>query len=117
MRESIAGIITLGTPFKGTRAATAAQIRVKLAETFGGEVSEKLLEVLRGDQSSFDKTVERFARLVHDKNRNLALKCFYETQKSDIYGRHLRLLHLPASVCRFLGAKPIVVRIAPYIFE
>ncbi|KAK3369601.1 hypothetical protein B0T24DRAFT_596325 [Lasiosphaeria ovina] len=78
----IKGIAFLGTPFRGSEGAEAAEIRVMVAALFGATSSDLLLRVLDNKPGDRDELTDAFATLA--TNRKIPIAMFYETEKSDI---------------------------------
>ena len=86
--NSIAGVVFLGTPLRGTKVASIARWLVWLRGISGKETSETLLKALDGQESSLDAIVQDFAEI--SIKRNLRLRCFYETRETRIANTVLR---------------------------
>ncbi|KAG8413006.1 hypothetical protein J3458_013427 [Metarhizium acridum] len=85
--DSTVGVTFLGTPFRGSSDGflTAAQLRLKVAESMGGETANELIKYLsRNEQErkQLDDAVQEFCELAKASTFKDSIYCFYETQKS-----------------------------------
>ena len=80
--DSIAGVVFLGTPLRGTSVASIARWLVWLRGILGKETSKTLLKALESQESSLDAIVQEFAEI--SMKRSLRLRCFYETRETRI---------------------------------
>ncbi|KAF3000472.1 hypothetical protein E8E14_000812 [Neopestalotiopsis sp. 37M] len=80
--QSLAGIVFLGTPHRGSRAQSPASIIATIASTLGLGEKSSLLTAVQQDSEMLQDLVQDFTRTV---NRNsVPLFCFFEQLKSDI---------------------------------
>ncbi|GAW20848.1 hypothetical protein ANO14919_103600 [Xylariales sp. No.14919] len=86
--EFTVGAVFLGTPFQGSDQSfyNAAQVRINVALSAGGEVSKQMVEYLNnsdGERRELDELVQRFRELHRQKAYEFPMICFYETQETD----------------------------------
>ena len=80
--RSTAGVMFLGTPLRGTKAASQAQWLGYTNGLLGKETSETILSSLEDNNSHLHDITEDFATLA--KDRRLPVRCFYETRATNI---------------------------------
>ncbi|KAL8819763.1 MAG: hypothetical protein Q9191_007661 [Dirinaria sp. TL-2023a] len=80
--HSIAGVLFLGTPLRGTATASIAQWIAGLRGFMGKETSKILLQGLEENGSALDNMVQNFAEMA--RRRNLDMRFFYETRVTQI---------------------------------
>ena len=93
--RSVAGVIFLGTPHRGSKSQSKASLLASIAASVALGEHSSLLKVL-------DKESEILADLLHDFTRTvntvaIPLFCFFEQHKSDI-----------AKVLKFKGSKMLM---------
>ena len=77
------GIVFLGTPFRGSQGAGAAEYRIMVAGLVGGSTaSDSLLRVLDDNPGDRGELTDAFVTLASE--HRIALDFFYETEKTDI---------------------------------
>jgi hypothetical protein len=75
------GIVFLGTPFRGSGAASAAMVRILIAETMGADGSSRLVKVLQNEAGSLSEIRHHFCSLISQRWRSpCRVACFFETQ-------------------------------------
>jgi len=87
----------LGTPFQGSDEGylSAAQLRIAVARSMGGETSDELVQYLKTDASrELDELVQRFCEMIRAKEFSFPIICFYETQWTD-FTKVIKNLPLP----------------------
>jgi len=82
---STVGIAFLGTPFRGTPAASATVVRTRLASIVGMTASDRLVRDLDGKSGVFEDIVQTFSNLVHTWNSQIPIRCFYETLPTNVF--------------------------------
>lgn len=95
---SIAGIIFLATPFRGSDAAQQAQWGVLVYGIMGRQSSRQLVDDLNSQDKELRKITQSFAEIAGPESVQIPLRCFYETKKTEL----LRRL-LPPSSASWLG--------------
>lgn len=93
--KSVAGIVFLGTPHRGSNSQSKASVIASIASSVALGEHSSLLKVL-------DKDSEVLADLLHDFTRTvatigIALFCFFEQHKSNV-----------SKVIRFKGSKSLI---------
>ena len=78
------GVVFLGSPLQGTKAAKAAQWRAMLAGILNKQPSRTLLEDLDGSTRELRKTSERFVRMVTTPPMQTMTMCFWESQRTQV---------------------------------
>ncbi|KAI0414058.1 ARM repeat-containing protein [Xylaria grammica] len=86
--EFTVGAVFLGTPFQGSDQSfySAAQQRLVVALSAGGEVSNQMVEYLNnsdGKRGELDELVQRFRELHLQEAFKFPMICFYETRETD----------------------------------
>ena len=105
------GIIFLGTPFRGSPAASAAIVRVLIAEAMGSDASSRLIKVLQNETGSLSEIRHRLCSIIHQRWRNSCrVACFFETQPTKFLNA---VKFLPEAISRL---KPMVVSV-PGVFR
>ena len=107
--ESTQGVIFLGTPFRGSGAASAAHIRLLIAQVMGATVSPRLVKMLElEDETGSLATIRSdFCSIARKRWKSkYRVACFFETRPTQ-----------PLKMVRFLpeiitGLKKMVVRIS-----
>ncbi|KAK4096559.1 hypothetical protein N658DRAFT_458518, partial [Parathielavia hyrcaniae] len=75
------GIIFLGTPFRGSGATSAANIRVLIAEVMDATASSRLVKVLQNETGSLSEIRHHFCAIIRQRWRNpCRVACFFETK-------------------------------------
>ncbi|KAI0855015.1 ARM repeat-containing protein [Xylaria cubensis] len=102
-----AGIAFLGTPFQGSHASfyDATQLRIAVAESMGGEVSNEMVKYLRNSDDGrreLDELVQRFRELIEQEAFKFPMICFYETRQTD-FRKVMR--NLPRAFVQELGGR------------
>lgn len=91
LRAATAGVVFLGTPFRGTSLADlfgVAMVRLEAGGFFSGQtLARGLLNNLGKSTATLEELVNIFTRSCLDYD--LPLYCFYETVKSDLRARSL----------------------------
>jgi hypothetical protein len=80
--HSVAGIIFLGTPHRGSQTQSKASIIASIASTIGQGEQSSLLKAVEKDSEMLNDLVHDFTRVVI--NASIRLSCFFEQQKSDV---------------------------------
>jgi hypothetical protein len=94
----VAGIVFIGTPFRGSSAASAADVRVTLARWRGAAATDLLINDLKTKNGKLQELVETFYNLVHNPEAPIPIQCFCETGTTNI----ARAI-LPRSIANQLG--------------
>lgn len=104
--SSTCGVTFLGTPFQGSHEcfSDAADLRVVTAMAMTEGQSPNLVKFLRRDHQGeeLDQLIQKFCEMVHHKDFNFPIACFYETLPTDftkVKG------YLPKSFTDCLGPK------------
>ncbi|KAH6957931.1 hypothetical protein BKA56DRAFT_197550 [Ilyonectria sp. MPI-CAGE-AT-0026] len=95
---SIAGIVFLATPFRGSDAAQQAQWSVLVHGIMGRQSSRQLVDDLNSQDKELRKITQSFAEIAGPESVQIPLRCFYETKTTEL----LRGL-LPPSSASWLG--------------
>ncbi len=105
--DSTQGVIFLGTPFRGSSAASAAHIRVLIAEVMGANVSPELVKMQETETGSLAEVRAKFCSIAHQRwESSCRVACFFETRPT----RFLKMVRfLPEMIT---SRKKIVVRIS-----
>ena len=80
--RSVAGILFLGTPHRGSSTQSKASIIARVASTFGLGEQSSLLTSVEKDSEILNDLVHDFTRVVN--KAAIPLFCFFEQQKSDV---------------------------------
>lgn len=80
--RSVAGIIFLGTPHRGSQTQSKASIIAKIASILGQGEQSSLLKAVEKDSEMLNDLVHDFTRVVN--KASIELFCFFEQQKSDV---------------------------------
>jgi hypothetical protein len=80
--QSLAGILFLGTPHKGSKWQSSASIIASIASTLGFGEESLLLKVVQQDSEMLRDLIQDFTRTIN--RSSVPLFCFFEQQKSDI---------------------------------
>ncbi len=78
------GVVFLGSPLQGTKAAKAAQWRTMLGGMLNKEPSQTLLEGLDGSTRELRKTSERFVAMVTSPPMQTMTMCFWESKRTQV---------------------------------
>ncbi|KAF7549262.1 hypothetical protein G7Z17_g6496 [Cylindrodendrum hubeiense] len=92
---SIAGIIFLATPFRGSDAARQAQWKVVVGGIMGRQTSYQLIDDLNNQDKELHKITQSFAEIAGPESVQIPIRCFYETKKTEL----LRGLVTESSAC------------------
>ena len=95
--QATTGVVFLGAPLRGTRAANSAQWRILLAGIRGHEVSDTLLTDLNQNSTALRNLVQGFSTMAVKRELRLSITCFYETRKTEVLNSVL-----PRSLTQFL---------------
>lgn len=79
------GVVFLGTPLRGSKAATAAKWRTYVAGILGKETSDSLIRDLDGKSGVLQDLVQKFAVLANSHRLRLPALCFYECRTTEIW--------------------------------
>lgn len=82
--KATVGITFLGTPFRGSEAATAAEIRIAIARWAGYAATDRLVKDLDLRNGILEDLIVTFTDLLHDPPTRIPIRCFYETKPSNI---------------------------------
>jgi hypothetical protein len=80
----VIGIIFLGTPFRGSPVAEAAQLRIQVVRSFGKETHQALIDDLCRQNGRLDELVHEFGEFVHRPSSRIPIKCFYERKYTNV---------------------------------
>jgi hypothetical protein len=80
--RSTTGVVFLGTPFRGSEAASVAKIRVQVAKWAGSETNKTLLNNLSGDSEALDEAVQEFGHLLKNSQKDVLVKFYHETRNT-----------------------------------
>jgi hypothetical protein len=89
MFDSTCGIIFLGTPFRGSKATSSGQTRIRITKLLGSNASERLLNVIDKDTSDgrLQDMRSEFTQIcdviLRDQARHKVV-CFYEVLPTNI---------------------------------
>ena len=86
---SIAGIVFLATPFRGSDAAKQAEWQVVVGGIMGNQTSHELVDNLNSQDKELRKLTQSFAELAGSEQVQIPIRCFYETRKSELLRKYL----------------------------
>ena len=110
------GVVFLGSPLQGTRAAKAAEWHVMIAGILNRHPSQTLLQDLDGSTRALRETTHCFVKMITTPPLEIMTTCFWETQESPVLKAVLPT-YLPNPVSRiFNGAKMIVRPFVSIVF-
>jgi len=103
--RSVAGIIFLGTPHRGSNSQSKASLIASIASAVSLGEHSSLLKVVEKDSEMLVDLLHDFTRTVN--TISIPLFCFFEQHKSDI-----------AKILRFRGSKLIMpsVKVRQYLY-
>jgi len=79
------GVVFLGTPFRGSGAASAAHIRTLIAGALGMDASSRLIKVLQNETGCLAEVRDRFASIARQRwQGNCRVACFFETRPTKL---------------------------------
>ncbi|KAK1760821.1 hypothetical protein QBC47DRAFT_368295 [Echria macrotheca] len=81
---STAGIVFLGTPFRGSDASQQAEWQTIVAGVMGDRPSKQLVQALKESDPQLRKLTQTFAELAGDDSLRLPAVCFYEKRKTEM---------------------------------
>ena len=103
------GVVFLGSPLQGTRAAKAAEWHVMIAGILNRHPSQTLLQDLSGSTRALRETTHRFVKMITTPPFEIMTTCFWETQESQVLKAVLPT-YLPTSVSRIFDGTKMIVR-------
>lgn len=80
--DRVAGVITLGTPHRGSGSQPVAAIVARIASTARFGEDSKLIECTSKDSEVLNDVIDDFALMA--RNQGVPIFCFFEQHKSDI---------------------------------
>ncbi|KAH7215414.1 hypothetical protein DER44DRAFT_820271 [Fusarium oxysporum] len=86
---SIAGIVFLATPFRGSDAAKQAQWQVIVGGIMGEQASSQLVDDLNSRDKELRKITQLFAENARRDSIQIPIYCFYETKKTEMLRKFL----------------------------
>lgn len=107
---SIAGIVFLATPFRGSDAARQAEWQVVVGGIMGEQTSRELVNDLNGHDKELRRLTQEFAELARQESIKLPIWCFYETKKTEMLRRLLSSGWARRSSAVFSGKTKKIVR-------
>ena len=78
----VAGLITLGTPHRGSASQPVASLVARIASLANFGENSKLVESTSKDSDILSDVVDEFSLMA--RNRGISMHCFFEQHKSDI---------------------------------
>ncbi|KAL2868909.1 uncharacterized protein BJX67DRAFT_379844 [Aspergillus lucknowensis] len=84
------GILFLGTPFRGSSAASIAQWQVSMGRVLGRESSKGLVKSLNEHDEQLDEIRMKFTQLMRRPKLEMPIECVYETRKTRLLRRVVR---------------------------
>lgn len=103
--KKTAGVLFLGSPLKGTKAAKFAHWKTYATVLLGREISITLIKNLEENSDRLNDMVEEFAKLIIPWG--LEIRCFYETRKTNLSNAIIR--------SRVMPRREITVRIPGFL--
>ena len=102
------GVVFLGSPLQGTRAAKAAEWHVMIAGILSRHPSQTLLQDLNGSTRALRETTHRFVKMIMTPPLKIMTTCFWETQESQVLKAVLPT-YLPTRVSRMFNSTKMIV--------
>ena len=104
------GVVFLGSPLQGTRAAKAAEWHVMIAGILNRHPSQTLLQDLDGSTRALRETTHLFVKMITTPPLEIITTCFWETQESQVLKAVLPT-YLPTPVLRMFNGTKMIVRL------
>ncbi|KAM0799817.1 hypothetical protein BDR22DRAFT_854308 [Usnea florida] len=102
------GVVFLGSPLQGARAAKAAEWHVMIAGILNRHPSQTLLQDLDGSTRALRETTHRFVKMITTPPLEIMTTCFWETQKSQVLKAVLPT-YLPTPVSRIFNVTKMIL--------